>query len=71
MITRFLIASPGNSCPSGLRQSQRDCDLQPGVGELASLPWVGGLMGMNPEGVPPLTDTFGATSATIQKIPVA
>src|SRR5580765_8671662 len=34
-------------------QSQRDCALQPWVGELASLPWVGGQVGLNSEGVPP------------------
>ena len=37
---------------SGL-QSQRDCALQPRVGELASLPWVGAQTGLNPERVPP------------------
>src|SRR5262249_15598829 len=39
----------------GVLQSQRDCVLQPRVGELASLPWVEGQTTPNPEGVPPLT----------------
>jgi hypothetical protein len=33
----------------GVLQSQRDCALQPGVGELASLPWVGWAAILNPE----------------------
>ena len=35
-------------------QSRRDCALQPRVGELASLPWVGMRVSLNPERVPPL-----------------
>src|SRR5690348_5933874 len=34
-------------------QSQRDCALQPRVGELASLPWVRSKTGLITEGVPP------------------
>jgi hypothetical protein len=40
---------------SSILQSQRDCVLQPRVGELASLPWVGGRAHPNPERVPTRT----------------
>jgi len=36
-------------------QSQLDCALQPWVGELASLPWVGGRAHLNPFRVQPRT----------------
>ena len=39
--------------PFRILQSQRDCGLQPRVGELASLPWVGRRSNLNPETVPP------------------
>jgi len=39
--------------PFSILQSQRDCGLQPRVGELASLPWVGRRSDLNPERVPP------------------
>src|SRR6267154_5755931 len=47
------VPSRSGQYPFNPLQSQRDCALQPRVGEFTSLPWVGGQPHQNPERVLP------------------